>query len=1582
MNHRSKMRLCYCTGGGLLIAAASAVGLTIMALGANRPVVVGPAEALTDSGVWQSARPQLSDRLAFEGGVATGPFCPTPVYDNGTYDLVNGGRPTAGWTEAGVIDDFETTVPIGFSCVQVAMLDNTGQTDLQTMRVQIFDLNDIDGLGGGDGTIPGVGSFAAAISVCDNTYSVGAGTMTLTDTLDDAFGFDVILFDAIGAKCDLPPGDYGFHLTFPGSGAVDFWTTATPTGASPDCAHVWGTVVDLPSDFCAPLGPAFLSMHFNLSQGEAGACGDGVCDPVENPCNCPADCGNPPLDEVGLCDDGIDNDCDGNIDCVDSDCANDPVCVPPQTDNLCADRRPVFNGKTDFDNTGATYDGLLDPVGDPCPNVNATGDVWFNYTADADGTVDIDTCQSAGITDTVLSVYDGCDCGILSCDINGLPGGLLATNDDSGLCGAGSFLSAVKIPVVAGNCYKIQVSGWQGEEGAGVLTIAKQPPPKGQTDNLCADRRPVFNGKTDFDNTGATLDGPVCDPDQTGDVWFNYFPDETTSVDIDTCQSTGLTDTVLNVYDGCDCGTIHCDPDGLPGQLLATNDDSGLCGAGSFLSAVKIPVVAGNCYKIQVSGWQGEEGAGTLTITKQPPPQIGACCIWDGTCVDNSTADDCAAVGGIFGGVGSVCLGDADGDGVDDLCAPILPQGANFFTDPDAFAAALAGTDKRAKAAWAFKPHKLPPADVVALDDPLNINTHFLDPDSPWFNPPPPPPCAQVPGEPLNNCCSRRETVGNGKTPFDNTAATLDGPVCNPNQTGDVWFNYIAPESGSVDIDTCQSVGLVDTVLNVYDGCDCTTIHCDPDGLPGQLLATNDDSDLCGAGSFLSAVKIPVVAGDCYKIQVSGWKGDAGAGVLTITKQGAPECLGDDCADGSIEVCPGGIPDCFCFTAFAGGPQCAGSIGCAGITLCPTGTECPAGFVCVVDTCCGPEAVCVPVGCTVPLAPLPPGTLTATGIVGGRADMGDFGQGGGVAGEGGEDLWPPSLDNVTFQSNTLGLQAPLPSPAGPGGLAFASAGFLDIPNNILVSNTFVNGFDIISGPPVVPPDNHTAMSLEIISALGGVGPIFVTVFDKNEESIGKIKLENPAPPPNGDQCVDRKPIENGQTPFTTVGASSDGPAPCGLLGSDIWFNYTPLEDASVDIDTCRNTDFDTVLAVYKGCACPVGAPIACNDDTCGLQSSVKIDVLANNCYKIQLGGFNGAQGTGTLTITKQGPPPPCEQLPGAPFNDCCDRRSPIFNGPTPFTNISAITDGVDHGAGFCGPFGDGSVHNDIWYNYNADFTGTLQITTCEELGGAADYDTRIAAYDGCDVAACPPSATVLGCNDDDPVNPCGTGAGGFHSTLAIPVVAGNCYKIRLGGFAEGDVGTGTLQLNKNPPPGVVGGQAAMGAFRGDKAAAKKAAKLGALTDRIGKGGVAGVTRKLFLGIITKPGVTIGRVNIYDTTDGAEGLTKIIVYTDESQEPFNNADISSPGFPGVPDGCVDATDLATILGAWCSAAGDPDPPGDVDPPCEDCNAANFLIADINGPDGAPDGCVDPFDLAKLFAAWCSVSGGNPCGTCFP
>jgi hypothetical protein len=147
----------------------------------------------------------------------------------------------------------------------------------------------------------------------------------------------------------------------------------------------------------------------------------------------------------------------------------------------------------------------------------------------------------------------------------------------------------------------------------------------------------------------------------------------------------------------------------------------------------------------------------------------------------------------------------------------------------------------------------------------------------------------------------------------------------------------------------------------------------------------------------------------------------------------------------------------------------------------------------------------------------------------------------------------------------------------------------------------------------------------------------------------------------------------------------------------------------------------------------------------------------------------------------------------APENDDFADALPLAAGMTPFNTVGASTDGPNYaGDPDCGPFGDDTVHQDIWYEYQAACSGQLTVTTCSDLGGSAGFDTRLAIQDGCASVQDP----ALACNDDDPQHPCGS-APSFQSTLTVAVTAGECYAVRVGGFQTGNAGSGTLNVTEN-----------------------------------------------------------------------------------------------------------------------------------------------------------------------------------------
>ncbi|MCH8151805.1 MAG: hypothetical protein IH830_05480 [Planctomycetes bacterium] len=281
-----------------------------------------------------------------------------------------------------------------------------------------------------------------------------------------------------------------------------------------------------------------------------------------------------------------------------------------------------------------------------------------------------------------------------------------------------------------------------------------------------------------------------------------------------------------------------------------------------------------------------------------------------------------------------------------------------------------------------------------------------------------------------------------------------------------------------------------------------------------------------------------------------------------------------------------------------------------------------------------------------------------------------------------------------------------------------------------------------------------------------------------------------------DQCADRPIVGLGDTPFSTEDAATDGPAhpdDCQFDGQtyhDIWYNYTADFTGSLIVTTCEelggSADYDTDLVVYDGCDCANLVLLGCNDDDaehlCGgipdHHSTVNVPVTQGSCYKIRVGGWNeGNFGTGVLHLAQGDTPPE---------NDSCASRPAIDLGDTPFSTVNATTDGPAH-PGACEY--DGQTYHDIWFNYTADFSGTLTATTCEQLGGSADYDTDLVVYDGCDCG----NLVLLGCNDDDAAHPCGQPPS-YHSTVNVPVTKGNCYKVRVGGWNPGNTGTGVLSL--------------------------------------------------------------------------------------------------------------------------------------------------------------------------------------------
>ncbi|MEM7231495.1 MAG: hypothetical protein AAF517_04945 [Planctomycetota bacterium] len=256
-----------------------------------------------------------------------------------------------------------------------------------------------------------------------------------------------------------------------------------------------------------------------------------------------------------------------------------------------------------------------------------------------------------------------------------------------------------------------------------------------------------------------------------------------------------------------------------------------------------------------------------------------------------------------------------------------------------------------------------------------------------------------------------------------------------------------------------------------------------------------------------------------------------------------------------------------------------------------------------------------------------------------------------------------------------------------------------------------------------------------------------------------------------DRCVDATVVTAGETVRgTTDGSLNDGVSSCGSFDDspDRWFRYDSTADEILTVTTCGTEAFDTGLVVYSQCGGRLVDELACNDDSCGLASTIRLGLEPDRSYLIRVTGYGGESGPFVLNVSTAA-------AGETPANDDCENAIEAeldaeYSGDT--------TTATNDGTSTCAASANAS---DVWYVHTAEEAGLLVGSLC-----GSSYDTALSAHSDCSGSA----ESQLRCNDD---------ACGVQSTVAVPVEQGETVFFRVSGFS-GEVGAYTFSITSREIP--------------------------------------------------------------------------------------------------------------------------------------------------------------------------------------
>ncbi|MBX3405314.1 MAG: hypothetical protein KF869_01015 [Phycisphaeraceae bacterium] len=161
-------------------------------------------------------------------------------------------------------------------------------------------------------------------------------------------------------------------------------------------------------------------------------------------------------------------------------------------------------------------------------------------------------------------------------------------------------------------------------------------------------------------------------------------------------------------------------------------------------------------------------------------------------------------------------------------------------------------------------------------------------------------------------------------------------------------------------------------------------------------------------------------------------------------------------------------------------------------------------------------------------------------------------------------------------------------------------------------------------------DDACALQSRIIFSVAVGTPYLIRISAFSAVTVGAGAINIQLDASGGSACLSAPIINEGGHAFFNTALETDITTCAFNDVATAWFEYQATQSGTATVTTCGLAFFDTVLSAWTGC---FGSQIVCNDDACGLQSTIAFPVLAGNSYWIRISGYDGASDFGGFHIS-------------------------------------------------------------------------------------------------------------------------------------------------------------------------------------------------------------------------------------------------------------------------------------------------------------------------------------------------------------